>query len=401
MEDGFKNALSAIIDGNVTTLLTGVILYIFGSGPIKGFATTLVIGILTSMFTAIFISRLVILMFLKRNWKLTFSFPFTRNFFKGTNFGFIRNRKVAYICSGIVALAVVVSLVVRGFDAGVDFVGGRTYEVQFKEPVETEKVAELLEGVLQQRPQVKVFGESNQVKIITKYKIQDDDPNIDNEVDSLIYVGLKPMLPTGTTKDQFLTENKLSSTKVGPTIALDIRREAIVAVVLALLAIFLYILLRFKNWRFSAAAVIGLAHNSLMVIGVYTLLWGIVPFTLEIDQAFIAAILTIIGYSINDTVVIFDRIREYIKLYPKREPDVIFSDAINSTLSRTFVTSLSTLVVLIPIVIFGGDSIRGFVFSLSVGVIVGTYCSIFIAAPLAYDMGKKKAKELIEKLSQK
>lgn len=401
VEDGFKNALSAIIDGNVTTLLTGVILYIFGSGPIKGFATTLVIGILTSMFTAIFISRLVILMFLKRNWKLTFSFPFTRNFFKGTNFGFIRNRKVAYICSGIVALAVVVSLVVRGFDAGVDFVGGRTYEVQFKEPVETEKVAELLEGVLQQRPQVKVFGESNQVKIITKYKIQDDDPNIDNEVDSLIYVGLKPMLPTGTTKDQFLTENKLSSTKVGPTIALDIRREAIVAVVLALLAIFLYILLRFKNWRFSAAAVIGLAHNSLMVIGVYTLLWGIVPFTLEIDQAFIAAILTIIGYSINDTVVIFDRIREYIQLYPKREPDVIFSDAINSTLSRTFVTSLSTLVVLIPIVIFGGDSIRGFVFSLSVGVIVGTYCSIFIAAPLAYDMGKKKAKELIEKLSQK
>ncbi len=394
VDDGFKNALSAIIDGNVTTLLTGIILGVFGSGPIRGFATTLVIGILTSMFTAIFITRLLILSFLKHKWKLTFALPWTKNILQNVHFDFIKARRVSYVISGVLILAVFISLGVRGFDEGIDFVGGRTYEVQFKQPVSTEEVARNLESVLQERPQVKVFGESNQVKITTKYKIQEDDPNIDAEVDSLVYVGLKPMLAENVTKEEFLSDYKLSSTKVGPTIALDIRREAVVAVILALIAIFLYIMIRFKNWRYSAGAVLGLAHDTLLVIGVYTLLWGIVPFTLEIDQAFIAAVLTIIGYSINDTVVVFDRVREYVGLFPNRKLSETFNYAINSTLSRTMATSFSTLIVLIPMVIFGGDSIRGFVFSLTIGVIVGTYSSVFIASPLAYDLGKRRRERM-------
>ncbi len=396
VDDGFKNALSAIIDGNVTTLLTGIILGVFGSGPVRGFATTLVIGILTSMFSAIFITRLVMLRFLKHKWRLTFSLPWTKHLLQNANFNFIKARKVSYIVSGAILLIICISLIVRGFDAGIDFIGGRTYEVQFKHSVATEDVAANLEKILKERPQVKVFGESNQVKITTKYKIQDDDPNIDAEVDSLIYVGLKPMLDPSVTQNEFLEDYKLSSTKVGPTIALDIRREAVIAVILALIAIFLYIMIRFKNWRYSAGAVVGLAHDTMIVIGVYTLLWGIVPFTLEIDQAFIAAVLTIIGYSINDTVVVFDRVREFVGLYPNRKLSETFNNAINSTLSRTVATSFSTLIVLIPMVIFGGDSIRGFVFSLTVGVIVGTYSSIFISSPLAYDFGKRRRERLQE-----
>lgn len=391
--DGFKNALSAIVDGNVTTLLTGIILYVFGSGPIKGFATTLVIGILTSMFTAIFITRLVIEWMLKRNWKLTFSTVLTKNLLKNASFRFIHNRRYAYIFSGILIVAICVSLFVRGFDAGIDFVGGRTYEVRFNEKVSTDEVASLLEKTLKQRPQVKTFGELNQVKITTKYKIDDDSQEVDDEVDSLVYTGLRPMLPSDATYQRFIDDYKLSSTKVGPTIALDIRREAVIAVILAMAVIFLYILGRFKNWRFSAGAVVGLAHNSIIVIGLYTLLWGIVPFTLEIDQAFVAAVLTIIGYSINDTVVIFDRVREFIGLYPRHDMQRTIDGAINSTLTRTIATSVSTLSVLIPMVFFGGESIRGFVFSLTIGVIVGTYCSIFIAAPLVYDLQGKKSKE--------
>lgn len=401
VDDGFKNALSAIIDGNVTTLLTGIILGVFGSGPVRGFATTLVIGILTSMFTAIFITRLLIAAFLTHKWKLTFALPWTKNFLQNVNINFIKGRKISYIISSILIVVVFISLVVRGFDAGIDFVGGRTYEVQFKQPVSTEDVAAKLEQVLAERPQVKVFGESNQVKITTKYKIQDDDESVDAEVDSLIYVGLKPMLAQTVTKDEFLSDYKLSSTKVGPTIALDIRREAVVAVILALIAIFLYIMIRFKNWRYSVGAVLGLAHDTILVIGVYTLLWGIVPFTLEIDQAFIAAVLTIIGYSINDTVVVFDRVREYVGLFPNRKLADTFNHAINSTLSRTMATSFSTLIVLIPMVIFGGDSIRGFVFSITIGVIVGTYSSVFISSPLAYDFGKRRRERIQREAAQK
>lgn len=389
VDDGFKNALSAIIDGNVTTLLTAVVLYLFGSGPIKGFATTLAIGILTSMFTAIFITRLLMLWFLRKGWKLSFDTPMTRGLFSGVNFDFIGKRKVSYVISSVLVAVVICSLAVRGFDQGIDFVGGRTYDVKFTKPIETEVVASALEKVYGQQPQVKIYGESNQLKITTKYKINDGGPEIDDEVESLLYEGLKPLIEPGVTKEDFLNNYKQSSIKVGPTIALDIRRDAVISVILALVMIFLYILIRFKNWRYSAGAVIALAHNALLVIGCYSLLWGIVPFNMEIDQAFIAAVLTIIGYSINDTVVVFDRIREYRQLYPTRNVKDTINSSVNSVLSRTFVTSLSTLVVLIPMIFFGGESIRGFVMSLSIGIIVGTYASMFIATPLAYDFGHR------------
>lgn len=401
VDDGFKNALSAIIDGNVTTLLTAIILYAFGSGPIRGFATTLAIGILTSMFTAIFITRLLILWFVKKGWKLPFDTPMTRGLFSGVNFDFIGARRWSYVLSGVLIAIVIGSLAIRGFDQGIDFVGGRTYNVKFTEPLETEVVAEALGKVYGQDPQVKIYGESNQLKITTKYRINDNGTEVDDEVETLLYEGLKPLLPEGVTKEEFLTDYKQSSFKVGPTIALDIRRDAVISVVLALVMIFLYILLRFKNWRYSAGAVVALAHNAMLVIGCYTLLWGIVPFNMEIDQAFIAAVLTIIGYSINDTVVVFDRIREYRKLYPTRNRRDTFNSSVNSVLSRTFVTSLSTLVVLVPMVFFGGESIRGFVMSLSVGIIVGTYASMFIATPLAYDFGRKRIEAKMAKETKK
>lgn len=396
VDDGFRNALSAIIDGNVTTLLTGIILAVFGSGPIRGFATTLVIGILTSMFTAIFITRLIILSYLKHSWKLKFETVLSKNFFKKANYNFIGSRKIAYVISSVLIVAIGISLAVRGFDQGIDFVGGRTYEIRFDKPVKTEEVAQLLGKTLEKEPQVKFFGQNNQVMISTDYKIEDDDPGMDGVVDSLVYVGLKPLLGPNVTEKAFLEDYRLSSAKVGPTIALDIRREAVVAVLLALIAIFLYILIRFKTWRFSAGAVIGLAHDTLLIIGVYTLLWGVVSFPLEIDQAFIAAILTIIGYSINDTVVIYDRIREYMGLYPKHDMKDTMNLAINSTLSRTFATSFSTLVVLVSMLLFGGESIRGFVFALTIGVIVGTYSSVFVSSPLAYDLGVRSKGELKE-----
>lgn len=389
VDDGFKNALSAIIDGNVTTLLTAVVLYVFGAGPIRGFATTLAIGILTSMFTAIFITRLLMLWFMRKGWKLPLDTPLTRGLFSGVNFDFIGARRWSYVLSAALIAIVIGSLAIRGFDQGIDFVGGRTYDVKFSEPLETEVVAEALEKVYGQRPQVKIYGESNQLKITTKYRINDSGPEVDDEVENLLYEGVKPLIPQDVTKEDFLTNYKQSSFKVGPTIALDIRRDAVISVVLALAMIFLYILIRFKNWRYSAGAVIALAHNAMLVIGCYTLLWGIVPFNMEIDQAFIAAVLTIIGYSINDTVVVFDRIREYRTLYPTRNRREVFNSSLNSVLSRTFVTSLSTLVVLVPMVFFGGESIRGFVMSLSVGIIVGTYASMFIATPLAYDFARK------------
>lgn len=399
VDDGFKNALSAIIDGNVTTLLTAVILYLFGSGPIKGFATTLAIGILTSMFTAIFITRLLMLWFIRKGWKLSFETSMTKGLFSGVNFDFIRTRKWSYLISSIAIAVVIASLAIRGFDQGIDFVGGRTYDVKFLQPLETEKVAEALAEVYGQQPQVRVYGEANQLKITTTYKIQDNGAEIDDEVESLLYEGLKPLLGTDVSKEKFLTDYVQSSIKVGPTIALDIRRDAVISVVLALAMIFLYILLRFKNWNYGLGAVIGLAHNAILVIGCYTLLWGIVPFNMEIDQAFIAAVLTIIGYSINDTVVVFDRIREYRKLYPTRDLIELYNSAVNSVLSRTFVTSFSTLVVLIPMIFFGGDSIRGFVLSLSVGIIVGTYASMFIATPLSYDFGRKRLAAAADKES--
>lgn len=386
ISDGYKNAYSAIIDGNVTTLLTGVILYLFGSGPIRGFATTLVIGIITSLFSALFLTRLVIHFMQQRKYNITFSNRVSEGAFKDTKFNFIGARKYSYIVSALLILIAVGSLATRGLNQGIDFVGGRTYVVRFQQDVTTVDVASELRGVFGEAPEVKTFGSANQVKITTKFKIDVDDENVDNEVDSLLHVGLMPFLAENTDLETFREDYKQSSMKVGPTIASDLRQEAIIALFFALVIIFLYILIRFKNWSYGTGAVVALFHDTILVIGIFSILYNRVPFGLEIDQAFIAAILTIIGYSINDSVVIFDRIREYIGLYPKRDRLVTMNNALNDTLSRTFATSFSTLVVLVPIFFFGGESIRGFIFGLIIGILVGTYSSLFIASPVAFDI---------------
>jgi SecD/SecF fusion protein len=392
INDGYKNAYSAIIDGNVTTLLTGVILYLFGSGPIRGFATTLVIGIITSLFSALFLTRLVIHFMQQRKYKITFSNRISEGAFKDTKFNFIGSRKISYAISFALILLAIGSLSIRGLNYGIDFSGGRSYVVRFQEDVSTVDIAADLSDVFGQAPEVKTFGPANQVKITTKYLIDDEGENIDNEIDSLLHVGLMPYLPDGTSIDEFRDDFKQSSMKVGPTIAHDLRQEAIIALFFALVVIFLYILIRFKNWSYGTGAVVALFHDALIVVGIFSLLYNRMPFGLEIDQAFIAAILTIIGYSINDSVVIFDRIREYIGLYPKRDKMVTMNNALNDTLSRTFSTSFSTLVVLVPIFFFGGESIRGFIFGLIIGVLVGTYSSLFVASPIAYDIKTWSAK---------
>ncbi|MFA5647051.1 MAG: protein translocase subunit SecDF [Bacteroidales bacterium] len=397
ISDGYKNAYSAIIDGNVTTLLTGVILYIFGSGPIRGFATTLVIGIITSLFCALFLTRLIIHFMQKRKYEITFSNRISEGAFKNTKFNFIGARKVTYIISLAIILIAVGSLTIRGLNYGIDFTGGHTYVVRFQDDVSTLDIADELGEVFGQDPEVKTYGAANQVKITTKYKIYDDGENVDNEIDSLLHIGLASFLPENTTLKDYQDNFRQSSMKVGPTIAHDLKREAFIALTLALLAIFLYILVRFKNWAYGAGSVIALAHDALIVLGIFSILYQRVPFSLEIDQAFIAAILTIIGYSINDSVVIFDRIREYVGLYPKRDRKETMNNALNDTLSRTFSTSFSTLVVLIPIFFFGGDSIRGFIFGLIIGVVVGTFSSLFLASSLAYDISEWTAKRALKK----
>lgn len=397
ISDGYKNAYSAIIDGNVTTLLTAVILYMFGSGPVRGFATTLIIGIITSLFSALFLTRLVIDFMQKRKWNITFSNRISEGAFKNTKFNFIGSRKISYTISIIVVGIAIASLAIRGLNPGIDFAGGRSYVVRFQHEVSTVDIASDLNDIFGETPEVKTFGTSNQVKITTKYKIDDEGENIDNQLDSLLHIGLGNHLPENTSLDDFTHNYKLSSMKVGPTIAYDLRQEAIIAVIFALIAIFLYILIRFKNWSYGMAAILALANDATLVMGVFSLFYNRVPFSLEIDQAFIAAILTIIGYSINDTVVIFDRIREYIGLYPKRDNKTIMNSALNDTLSRTFATSFSTLVVLVPIFFFGGDSIRGFVFGLIIGIVVGTYSSLFIASPIAYDFQLRQGQKKLAK----
>ena len=393
IKEGYKQAYSAIIDGNVTTLLTGFILYYFGEGPIKGFATTLIIGIFTSLFCAIFITRIILDNASKKNDNVRFTTPFTANWLQDVHFPFLERRKVGYTVSGIITVVCLVSMFTRGFDKGIDFVGGRTYTVAFDQPVEVEKVAESLAAVYGSAPEVKTFGGDNQVRITTKYKIEDEGTEADDEVEALLYEGLKSYLPDGTSKEVFLSDYRQMSQKVGPAVAEDVTRAAIWSVIFALLVIFVYIMVRFSKWQYGAGAVLGLAHNTIVVLGLFSLLAGFLPFSLEIDQAFIAAILTVVGYSINDTVVVFDRIREYHHLYPKRDDLEVTDAALNSTLRRTFSTSLSTLVVLLAIFIFGGTSIKGFVFALLIGIIVGTYSSLFVATPLAYEFRKRFGKK--------
>jgi SecD/SecF fusion protein len=387
--DGYKNAYSAIIDSNLTTGITGVILLLVGTGPIKGFATTLVIGICTSLFSAIFITRLIFEMYIKKTSRITFATNLTRGAFKNLKINFIGNRKPYYIISAILIVIGIGSLLYRGLDQGVDFTGGRNYIIEFDKPVDNVEVAASLENVLGERPKVITFGSQNKIRISTQYKINEDDPAIDEEIQNKLYEGLKPMLGKDVSFEQFNTKNWLGTQKVGPTIADDIKRQAVIAIFFALVFMFLYILFRFRNWQFGMGAVAALVHDSLLILGLYSLFYGAMPFSLEIDQAFIAAILTVVGYSVNDTVVVFDRIREYLREFRKREISEIMNMALNSTLSRTFNTSMSTFVVLLTIFIFGGESIKGFTFALLVGIVVGTYSSLFIATPLVFDTIRK------------
>ena len=397
IKEGYSNAYSAIIDGQLTTLLTGFILYYFGEGPIKGFATTLIIGILSSLFTAIFITRLILERAASKSDNVTFTTPLTANWLRNTKFPFLKKRKISYTISGIVIVLCFISLFTRGLDKGIDFVGGRTYTVTFAQDVQVGDVAEKLAKVYGSAPEVKTVGTANNVKITTKYRIAETGADVDANVDSLLYIGLQEILPAGTDYETFRNVHLQQTQKIGPAVAEDMTRAAIWSVLFALIGIFIYIMVRFSRWQYGAGAVVGLAHNTIIVIGAFSLFAGLLPFSLEVDQSFIAAVLTVVGYTINDTVVVFDRIREYRKLYPKRDDEQVVNDALNSTLRRTFSTSLSTIVVLLAIFIFGGASIKGFIFALLVGIIVGTYSSLFIATPISFDLTRRFKKKVEEK----
>ena len=394
--EGYKNAMSAIIDGNVTTLITGIVLFIFGTGPVQGFATTLIIGIITSLFTAILITRLIFVGMLNRERKITFSNKFTENFLANTKFNFIDKRKITYVISGIMLLITLVSLGVRGMSYGVDFSGGRAFVVRFDQPVTANEVREALGDVFTGTGyEVKQFGQDNQMRIVTQYKYDDEGDNVTAEIEDMLYKALSPLMTAQLTEAEFLTTAQnpygiISSDKVGPSVAHDIKVDSVIAVLFSLVAIALYIIIRFKRWQWGVGSVISLTLDALFTIGLFSLLHGLLPFNLEVDQSFIAAILTIIGYSINDKVVIFDRIREYQTLYPKRNIKDNINNAINSTLTRTINTSGTTLVVLLAIFLFGGEVIRGFVFALLFGVLISTYSTVFTATPIAYDLIRRK-----------
>jgi SecD/SecF fusion protein len=394
IKDGFANALSSILDANITTGLTALILFVFGTGPIKGFATTLIIGILTSLFTAIFITRLLIDWYANRGGKLDFSTAMTKGLFKNVNINFLKKRKIAYVISGVLILSSLGSLLTTGLDQGIDFVGGRTYQVRFDQAVSTEEVGKTLNDVFGSA-EVKTIGAANQLKISTKYKVEDNSTEADEDVQSKLFEALKPYLPAGMNYQDFLDGSgdakigKMLSSKVSPTIADDIKKSSIWAILGSLVVVFLYILLRFKKWQFSLGAVAAVFHDVLLVLGIFSLTWKFMPFSMEIDQAFIAAILTVIGYSLNDTVVVFDRIREFLNEHTSWEFDRTINESLNSTLSRTLNTSVTTLVVLLAMFIFGADSLRGLLFALIIGVLVGTYSSLFIATPIMYDTAKK------------
>ena len=406
IEDGFKGAISAIVDANVTSLLTGIILAVFGTGPIKGFAVTYIIGIISSFLTAVFITRLLLEDYAKREdaKELPFTSQIAKNWFQNMHFDFVGARKWAYPLAGCLVLFAALGLEPHIFgklNLGIDFSGGRNYVVRFDQPINTQDVQESLLAIFTEKNtegenltvRVITFGESNdQVRISTNFRIHDNSESLDDEIEMLVYEGTKKFFASPITFAEFqstqVNENVgiMQSQKVGPAIADDITTSAVWAVIAALIVIFLYILVRFRNFAYSVGALAALFHDTVIILGLYAILWKIMPFSMEIDQAFIAAILTVIGYSINDTVVIFDRVREYNGLYSKRERERNINDALNATLSRTFSTSMSTFIVLLAIFVFGGESIRGFVFALLMGVVFGTFSSLFVASPIAYDI---------------
>ena len=413
LTDGYKNAFSAIFDSNFTSIITGIILFNFGTGPIRGFATTLIIGIICSFFTAVFLTRIVYEHFLGKGklQNLTFSTGFSKNMMQNTAFKFMENAKKSFSVFGIIAVICIASLAIRGLSKSIDFTGGRNFVVQFEEAVEPEEVREILQGVItEDNVQAIALGTDHKtIRISTNYRIDEESETVDTEIEEFLYNSLKNAgkLSSNLTLATFIDrENRdggsiISSQKVGPSIAEDITRGAIISVILALLAIFIYILIRFRNVAYSVGAIFALFFDTLIIIGMYSLCWGWMPFSLEIDQTFIGAVLTAIGYSINDKVVIFDRIREFTGLYPKRNRKTLFDDALNTTLARTINTSVSTLIVLLAIFFLGGDSIRSFAFAMILGVVFGTCSSLFVAAPTAYLVMKKTKKEKEEIAAEK
>ncbi len=412
VHDGYRNAYSAIIDGQLTTLLTGIILYVFGSGPVQGFATTLIIGIITSVLTSIFITRIIFDDRIQKGKTVSLSNSISRNFLKNTHVDFVKGKKWSYIISGALIVISIASIALKGFSYGVDFTGGRTYVVRFDQAVTAEDVRAAVQttfetaaqqaGIDQYSVEVKQFGGDSQMKITTQYKNNDESTTVDAEVEALLYDALKAFYAEDITLAQFTStlENPngiISSDKVGPTIARDITRSAFIAVFLALIVIFAYIAVRFRGWTWGLGGVVSLAHTALIVIGFFSLFNGILPFNLDVDQTFIAAILTIIGYAINDNVVIFDRIREQKSLHPKDDFRSTVNTALNATLTRTVNTSVSTLLPMLAIAIWGGESIRGLAVALCLGVIIGTYASIMIGTPIMYDATMRAEKKKAEK----
>ena len=382
--DGFKHAYSSIIDSNVTTLILGIILYIFGTGPIQGFATTLIIGILSSLFSAIFITRLVFDRMLAKNKEIRFSNKYTKGAFKNIHINFVEKRKIYYFISGTIITIGIIAFMFKGLNFGVDFEGGRTYVVRFQKPVETVQVMDALKGPFTKSPEVKTFGSNNQVKITTSYLIEDATPEAEQNVVAKLNEGLNTIQGNGG-------YTVLSSQKVGPTIADDIKSSAVWAILVSCALMFLYIFIRFRRWQYGLGAVVALVHDVLIVLSFYTIFNGLLPFSLEIDQAFIAAILTVMGYSMTDTVVVFDRIREFVGIHHHaKDQKKVINDALNSTLSRTINTSLTIFFVLLAIFIFGGEVIRGFTFALLIGIVIGTYSSICIATPIVVDFAGKE-----------
>ncbi|MDR2383328.1 MAG: protein translocase subunit SecF, partial [Prevotellaceae bacterium] len=398
LKEGYKNAMSAIIDGQLTTLITGVILLILGTGPVKGFAVTLVVGIITSLATSIFISRLIFEWLLNRGKNISLGTKITRNFLENTNINFLKYRKKAYFISAVCIIIGLGFMFTKGMSYGIDFSGGRTYVVKFDQPISISDVRTLI-GEFDPSAEIKQFGPNNQLKITTKYKIDDNSEEVDNEIVGKLYTALDGFFANKLSKEEFASTDTnphgiISSETVGPTIATDMKVRAIIAVICALIAIFIYIAIRFSRWQFGLGGVIALIHDAAITLSLFSIGAGLFPWTMDIDQSFIAAILTIIGYSINDTVVIFDRIRENRSLYPKHTWWDNINNSINATIVRTINTSATVLVVLLAIFILGGEVIRGFSFALMVGVVVGVYSTIFIAIPVAYDFieGKNPAK---------